>query len=566
LFLLTKMPIEDVDYLKQNSEKQSYIFLINSKDRNKAAYPTPSEYVIDFSQPFHNVIGLNVVDASIPRTMYNVDQYNNTFHYFIHASNYDLSGVTADHFAKATIDPGDYTVQTLVDTLNRQLVMPLNSNLQNSNVSIHVTTLTNPPDIKNRIKFDCPYPFLFDMNRSTIAESLGFDMHVQTSELSKPDLEKNYIPYFSTGGAGSGLQDNYQLYRSVDLPYSVAQGTNYTLYEGPRGVIRKISLNNLVAQRFYLPTDTTVTQVFAALQASDVTISPVDFNFQADVAGVPSGISLMASDSSIAISYVDGTLSDSAIQSLRLSGSQYYWIVFKNNYPLASIYYNDVLATATTMLKYNGAVWESVDDLTNQIYYQLSIRIEVTDDYHRISAPGIYSLIGEPYLVIRCKEIEENSFRSLAYTNHQLGIAKIKLGIVGYREERLDFSSIPNREFHPIGRLSRLTLRFETGNGLLYDFKGVNHNITFGVKYYEPVMKAQFERSLINKNYTGDFMSYMYSQAEQEEESDDEEEDLNRDTLENYRVAEARNLPWQLAQRNIQNFYDLNLEEEEDAA
>ena len=562
MFALTKMPIEDVDYLKKNSEKQSYIFLINSKDRNKAAYPTPSEYVIDFSQPFHNVIGLNVIDASIPRTMYNVDQYNNTFHYFIHASNYDLNDITADHFAKATIDPGDYTVQTLVDTLNRQLNMPLNSNLQNSNVSIHVSTLTNPPDIKNRIKFDCPYPFLFDMNRSTISESLGFDMHVQLSELAKSDLEKNYIPYYSTG---TGLQDNFQLYRSVDLPYSVAQGTNYTVFEGPRGVIRKVTLNNLVAQRFYLPTDTTITQVFAALQATDVSISPVDFNIQADAAGVPSGISLMPSDSSIAISYVDGTLSDSAIQSLRLTGSQYYWIVFKNNYPAASIYYNDVLATETTMLKYNGAVWESLDDLANQIYYQLSIRIEVTDDYHRISAPGIYSLIGEPYLVIRCKEIEENSFRSLAYTSHQLGIAKIKLGIVGYREERLDFSSIPNREFHPIGRLSRLSLRFETGNGLLYDFKGVNHNITFGVKYYEPVMKAQFERSLINKNYTGDFMSYMYSQAEQEAESDDEEEDLNRDTLENYRVAEARNLPWQLAQRNIQNFYDLNLEEEDDA-
>ncbi len=70
------MPIEDVDYLKQNSQKQSYIFLVNSKDRDKGSYPTPSEYVVDFSQPFTNVIGLNVLDASIPRTMYNIDVYN----------------------------------------------------------------------------------------------------------------------------------------------------------------------------------------------------------------------------------------------------------------------------------------------------------------------------------------------------------------------------------------------------------------------------------------------------------------------------------------------------------
>lgn len=83
------MPIEDVDYLK-NSQKQSYLFLVNSKDRNKETYPTPTEYVVEFSQPFTNVIGLNIMDASIPRTMYNIDVYNNKIYYFVYSSNYDL--------------------------------------------------------------------------------------------------------------------------------------------------------------------------------------------------------------------------------------------------------------------------------------------------------------------------------------------------------------------------------------------------------------------------------------------------------------------------------------------
>lgn len=591
------MPIEDVDYLKQNSQKQSYIFLVNSKDRDKGSYSTPSEYIVEFSQPFTNVIGLNVLDASIPRTMYNIDVYNNKIYYFIHSSNFDMNTLSENLFQEKAIEPGDYTIQTLIDKLNNELIMPLNSNIINSNVSITVSSVTNPPDIKNKIQFYCPYSFVFDMKRSTIAESLGFDTYVQLSENTKSDLKKDYVPLLINNYSGINNPDvlsvynllkqnisvekiaesyplelvkriepfatNQQLYHSVDLPFNQAQGTTYTIFEGPRGVIRTAALTNHVAQRFYVPYETTLTRVYAALYSTDVSTSyVVDFEIQTDVNNQPSG-TVVGTENSIAVSYTDGTLSDSEYLSIRLQAGQYYWIVFKTT-PNVSLYYNDVLLNSNTLKSYNGASWDSLDDLTNEIYYQSSIRIEVTDDYHRIGAPGIFSLIGEPYLVIRCREIEENSYRSLAYSKYQLGIAKIKLGVVGYREERIDFASIPNREFHPIGRLTRLTLRFETGSGLLYDFKGVNHNITFGIQYYEPIQKKNFTRSIMNTNYDGDFMNYMYRQEEQEEESDDQDDEYNRDALEKYRLAEARNLPWNVAQRNIQQYYDLNIDEEDE--
>jgi len=53
-------------------------------------------------------------------------------------------------------------------------------------------------------------------------------------------------------------------------------------------------------------------------------------------------------------------------------------------------------------------------------------------------------------------------------------------------------------------------------------------------------------------------MKYQYLQEEQEEESDDQETDYNEDDFEKYKMNEARNLPWQVAQRNIQLYYDLN--------
>ena len=77
------MSIEDVQYLKNNSIKQSYTFLVDSKDRDRVIYPNPNEYVITFSTPFKNVIGLEVIDASIPRTMYSIDVNNNTLYYYL---------------------------------------------------------------------------------------------------------------------------------------------------------------------------------------------------------------------------------------------------------------------------------------------------------------------------------------------------------------------------------------------------------------------------------------------------------------------------------------------------
>ena len=174
------MPIEDVDYLRENSVKQNYMFIVDSKDRDKLSYRTPSEYVVDFEKPFENVIGLEVVDASIPRTMYNVDTYNNQFRFFIYTSNYEWDGFSESTWCNVSIDPGDYTIQTLVPALNQQLTMRLNQASNGSNVSITVETLSNPPDIKNKLKFYSPYPFVMDMTAS-IAETLGFDLYTTTS-------------------------------------------------------------------------------------------------------------------------------------------------------------------------------------------------------------------------------------------------------------------------------------------------------------------------------------------------------------------------------------------------
>jgi hypothetical protein len=594
--------IEDIDFLKKNSIKQSYLFLVDSKDRQKETYPNPSEYIIEFSPPFQNVIGLNVVDAAIPRTMYNIDVYNNELYFFIHSSNYDLNNLSTADFTKATLEPGDYTVQTLTVELNNKLTTYLNNNSNLPRISITSAPLSNPPDIKSRLLFSAPYPFILDMNRSSVAESLGFDGHIRLTEYNLPPYDRNYDPYRpdkypsldpriaqaatyyrqtktlqevttylvqsnypDASNVATNLQTiatNNQLFHSVDIPFTsnapyISQDT-FTLFEGPRGVIRQEPLTRPLAQKFTVPFQTNVTQIYAALSTSFVSTSNfASFTIQEDNNGIPSGIPLTSGN--IAVSFIDGSLSDSTLLAYPLH-PQSYWIVFSSN-PTLSLYYNDTLSSETTFKQYNDPNWTNFDNIEEDIYYQLSIRVDVCNEYHKLKAPGIYSLIGERYIVLRCREIEENSFRSLSYSKYSLGIAKFRLGVVGYREERLDYSSVPNREFHPIGKLTRLTLRFETANGRLYDFKDVNHTITFSVQYLEPHSTKEFTQSLINANYDGDFMKYKYHQEEQE---DEEDEIYSKDDFSKYKINEARNLPYQVAQRNLQMYYDLNYPEEEE--
>ena len=91
------MSIEDINYLKNNSIKQNYTFLIDSTDRDRDKFPNPNKYVVEFTVPFKNVIGMEIIDASIPRTMYNIDIENNLIYYYLGTNEEDnviKNGVT----------------------------------------------------------------------------------------------------------------------------------------------------------------------------------------------------------------------------------------------------------------------------------------------------------------------------------------------------------------------------------------------------------------------------------------------------------------------------------------
>jgi hypothetical protein len=375
------MSIEDIYHLKNNSIKQTCVILIDSKNRDFDAYPNPNDYVVFFNVPFKNVIGFDIIDSSIPRTMYSVDYYNNSIFIYIHTSSEPFTDFINKLDNNNNTDPtyngvfkefkmtrGDYTLPLFIDEFNTLMETTFIPNyFDNDNVVLEAKGLSNPTELTDIMEFVCSHPFILNMGDSTMNETLGFNL------LTKSELDN----------------------------------INYTYY-------------NKFKRLF---------------------------------------------------------------------------ISFKNT---------------------------EVDNINKP---------------YNIISPGMVCFTGEKYILMRSKEIEEHSFGSLAYTNNNLGIAKFRTNSLGFNDEKLYITKIPIREFHPIGKLSQLSIRFETADRRLYDFKGINHNITLAIYYYEPSFK-QLDKfnSILNPNYTTNYNDYKYTNDEQEiiNEDDDDEDDLEDDINENF--------------------------------
>ena len=155
-------------------------------------------------------------------------------------------------------------------------------------------------------------------------------------------------------------------------------------------------------------------------------------------------------------------------------------------------------------------------------------------------------LTGEKYIILHSPEIEDHSFGSLSYMKNTLGIAKFRTNSIGFNDLTFNITKIPIREFHPIGKLTKITFQFVTSTGLLYDFKGVNHNITIAIYYYEAkLISNDTFTSILNPNYNINYNDYKYTNDEQEiiNEDDEDEDDNNtysRDNINIYKRFEQK--------------------------
>ena len=141
--------MDDVETISKFGVDETYIFIADSSKRDKAAYPTAAEYEVQFNSQFRNIVKFEVLQASIPRTDYLVDETECSFTYAINQPTnintwqQDVAG----NIRTANITPGDYNFPQLVDEMNR--VLQETSNTFNDTVTLRVSPTTNPSEISN---------------------------------------------------------------------------------------------------------------------------------------------------------------------------------------------------------------------------------------------------------------------------------------------------------------------------------------------------------------------------------------------------------------------------------
>jgi hypothetical protein len=755
------MSIEDINYMKENSIKQAYTFIIDSSERDRNLYPNPNNYVVNFSTPFKNIIGMEIIDASIPRAMYTIDVDNNELYYYIGDETGDdiiVDGIQIDNNANLMLQNWNYTSNILRVSSNifdtNTSIINTTSNISGNSISSNITdiykiinssNIVNTSNVINNSNlFNTSNVFNASkiINTSNISRGLtsnistGIIVHTssnilitsniynitsvtnvsRSSNISSLDLSGDrygvlnnsiniyniynnqndiisgytvgitlnlcFQPIISGTGASGTYNvidfsynhtysidaDNTIVFRNITVDVAKAANNSYTLsftigerlesifnlnIDNPINIfwsilnttwnigVFDINKSQIAYKEFYncealynvfftkkyvgkrrddvsgwgnnllrfkdlkiynmsmsystmvaslstetigtVPTLSTVPTVPVWYKMDEVinneivnkgncptigykdvfkriVISPGDYTFKTFV----SKFDELRVSNDLEILFKE-TTTPPELSNLIDIYSKMPLIVDMKRSTLSENIGFDLFPVSNKEDRYISKPYTTTDSVLAKMFYSRSnakYDYETsTENKYIITSPGIVYFIGNKYIIMRCPEIEEHLYRSLSYSKNTLGLAKIRVDSVGINSEKLTITKIPVREFHPIGKLSRMSIRFETNKGGLYDFKGLNHNIIFAIFYYEPIQKNIPKNSILNPEYKMNYLDYLYKQEEIEGDSEDDNEDredFSRDNIDDYKIKENLYSERGVKLQQANNYYQNN--------
>jgi hypothetical protein len=400
------------------------MFMVDSRTRDRAAYPEPSEYTIEFSAPFRNVCSFSLVDVTIPRTQYSVDAGSNTLRYKL--------GGDPELF-EVTVPPGDYTLPQLCDVLNRVLYGGLT-----------VAPESTPYDLTNTVRiFRTIGGFTLFMAESGLRTALGFPPKtVEVTETTLQPATAHTGPYVET----------------QTLPVSPTQSVRQHIQAQASGTVQRVVVSCPESKSLTLRLLVEIRSVGGAVMARG-SIAPMRTQ-EAVLDPVPS-VALVA-------------------------GQTYVVVVTANeaapaNEPAPSVF----VAVGTNVGALESGQTTTWTPATEGL--KLCCEVTVGAPVFQATSPSLVDLTGEKVVLIRCPEIESVMFRErFSEKNYHTGLGYVKMGGLGFREHRSDYYiPFPPRTFHPISKISKLTIRLENPDGSLYQTRGVDHVLLMNIVYWK---------------------------------------------------------------------------------
>jgi hypothetical protein len=479
--------IDDIDYLRDNSEKDTALIFVDSKKRDYATYPTPSHYSMSFEQSFKNVFSVEIVDASIPTTMYGVDIYNN------------------------------YLWLTLVGR-------PKEST---SDLVAFITELADCQFFIN--KFKLPEEYFF---------AVCDESHLEGIPIENPDLS-NYVIAIKNSIENSSIilhtnetESDFYIFSYKMVDYAIKKiPANESIISIIKTKNFYIQGNNIIYYTFQY----TSKQTYEIIIDGDLFwVNVINYRIQFPIGNYN------ASDFRSELNKILNNTLNIFVESLGGQDNRQSKYKFYSNSSLILI--DGSVGSLDFILGYDLYPKNTDEDLyvpfkVGDNSHVFMAKYVTREQAWALVSPGILNLSGERFLILRCPEIEGHLYGSHAYVSNTTGIGMFKLAAAQNEITNLrwDFSTLIRKPIHPIGKLSKVTFRFELPNGNLYDFKGVNHQFMLAIKFYVPSQKRMFNKSILNPNYNPNLVEYITKEKGiKAKEMSDNEEDVDDDETYNY--------------------------------
>jgi hypothetical protein len=474
------MSIEDVGYLLEHSEVDSSTFFVDSSKRDQQVWPTPSEFSVSFEEPFKLVTGIDVLDASIPGTMYTIDNGCDTF-----------------VVGKVSCPSGTSTdIQEIFAEMQH---IPLfrwhMTQMHNSDVIVCGSTAWQGLDAGS---LQAASPMLTTTIPSDQSPLMRIAI-VSTIVDSVPVYSNEYDQYtqvatYTTFTVGA---QKYCFMTSLAGPEVVTAASEGRLY------VR--SDMTLVMYDFYY-VDTYVQQELRDAILYDFEIMTTILTLEHsnyDINTLLVQLSTLLSSSNINVSTSTSGSVEMASKYKFYSANEFFFDMGRSNCKHV-LGFDMIAADVDINSKYRRLNVDGLPRLFRSVY-------NADTDNHVLIGPGLVDVSGIRYLLLRCPEIEQHMPTSARSSDPGVGMFKLA-GTNDITHLRFDFISITKKPIHPIGRLTRMTFKFETPDGRLYDFKGINLQMLMLVKFLSPGTsrsRTRFTKSILNPEYSPDYLQYM---------------------------------------------------------
>jgi hypothetical protein len=558
------MPIDDVDFMLDNCITDNHIIYIDSAKRDKLAFPHANHYTIRFSNPYRFVHGIEVLDASVPSTMFNIDVHNNVMSYL--SSEEDLSGVLQElvgvpGFSKVlefSLTDDIFQAKRLYGTSSPFKLVVVDEPPADDDIFADPAGLRQFVDECLDVDVDAlnieDDPF--DAFNSGIG--LPFDpsktMHLVLKKHKMPDVKlfpskaaahHGILPIYTIPVDGVPMYTTDPFFYDFYACYSKKYG-NQSFYD----ILRLKSPK--LARAYTLSKQSCDGDVYSWNYYSVSVVSEEEFKLMEPTAKPPPLIvwqtifkpgnygakdflklssEFMSGD---VVFDLAGVGSIETYPNFKLLGRTPF-VVNKLGTSIGSVVGLSEAATSQLPLNYNY--------IPNNPNLFGSL---IDNSDNTLTCPGIVNFSANRYVVLRCDEIEDHMYGSYSYGDFTPGIAMLRFFEVdGVSHQRNDYVNFNKPPFHPIGKLDKITLTFLLPDlTTIYDFKGLDHLMLLSVKFYTPKQMRKMQMSVLNPNYNPNFHEYMHQHIDYKRQNEIFETSLTQtqDVVETNTVREIEKL------------------------